>query len=80
MMEFARKVQIASAALFDTALTVGLCNNLNNLRRSDLFAINSFCYAIASWMLLNLVDSVSTMLQLDIIHLDSISTMQYGHF
>ena len=54
-MDFARKVQIALAALSNVASTVSLWIRLNNLRRSDLFAINSFCYAIASWMLLNLV-------------------------
>lgn len=40
-MDFARKVQIVLAALFNTASTVGLWVKLNNLRRSDLFAINS---------------------------------------
>lgn len=48
MMDFARKVQIALAALSGAALTESLRNSLNHLRRSDLFAINSSCYAIAS--------------------------------
>jgi hypothetical protein len=46
MMEFARKSQIALAALSIVASPVSQHNKLSHLRRSDLFAINSFCYAI----------------------------------
>jgi len=48
MMEFARKFQIALAALSRVTLsTVIQRNQLNYRRQSGLFAINSFCYAIA---------------------------------
>jgi hypothetical protein len=52
MMDFARKVQIAFAALPYDASAGSLRTKLNYLRRSDLFAINSFCYAITSEILL----------------------------
>jgi hypothetical protein len=47
-MEFARKSQIALAALSGVASTVSQRNRMSRLRRSDLFAINSFCFAITA--------------------------------
>jgi hypothetical protein len=48
MMDFARKIQIGLAALPCYASAGSLLKRLNSLRRSDLFAIISFCYAITS--------------------------------